>query len=63
MPEERDKPRQEKRTYEAPKLLELGTLARGQGGGPCSVGTSPTGGTCTPGNAALGLCTVGIGQV
>ena len=59
--EKKDAPR-EKQPYEAPRLLELGALARGIGQKNCSIGTSPTGGPCTPGNAAVGFCTVGLGQ-
>jgi hypothetical protein len=59
MRREPKKPSAEKPIYKAPKLIELGALAKGEGGVNCSIGTSPTGGPCTPGNAAQGFCTLG----
>jgi hypothetical protein len=61
MPEDRNTPEKDQPKYEAPALFDLGILARGQGGGTCSVGTNPTGAPCTPGGSAVGLCTIGGG--
>lgn len=63
MSERQDGPVKEKQKYEPPLLVNLGELAKGVGGGNCSLGSSPTGATCLSGGGAQALCTVGAAVV
>ena len=61
MSEHRDdrKPEEGRPKYEPPVLVELGALAKGAGGGNCTIGTSPSGTPCLAGVSAQATCILG----